>query len=562
MLNLQALCESNRIAMTSSTQNSSSRDDPTEAQNRKSVRVAFILRSGALQPWQRRLIEEVYKDKNLELCYILNAADPLEGQTGIASSLLHLLERIERKFFLPNHLTNSQAPDHVLSETTTLEISPKNLELADTLEKLSGLDVIVSLVPISNDFAMAIAAHSTLWTIAAGQSGDTSQTHFGFWEMFNREGISSLALLEISASGTAQLSQSIIQQQFCYARNKSFLLEKSSPLVLRELRRRASPDHQQSEVVEAGLGSEPASVSIGDVIGYVIRLAANLASKVYKAWLRKTGRRLNRWSLFVGSGSFDPDRMSQAAEVHPPADEFWADPFLFRIPGGKDVLVFFENYEFSTGRGKISVGRLDGNNVVYLGDALITPYHLSYPFVYEYDGDIYMIPETAQSRQVEIWKAVDFPLGWTLHKTVLQGSSCADTTLFEHDGSWWMFTNMSIDSFDDHCSELHVFKIDSPLLNEIEPHELNPVITDARTARNAGRIAVRDGKLTRLAQNNAHHYGYGFSLMEIENLSLKEYREKCVYSAEPGFAPGICSTHHLDELDGIHIFDGYRAFHS
>lgn len=541
-------------------QNNSSHDDRTKAQNKKPVRVAFLLRNGASQPWRRRLVDEVSEDENLDLCCILNATDRPAVQTGIASRLLHLFERIERRFFLPKHLTNPQGSDRVLSETATLDISRENLELADTLEAVSELDVIVSLVPIDAEFAKAIAKHSTIWAIAAGQSGDTSQAHFGFWEMFNQDGISSLSLLEIYGDGAVRLAQSTVQQQFCYARNKSFLLEKSTPLVLRELRRRASPDYHQPEIVETALGSAPASVSIGDVIGYVARLAANLAPKVYKALLRKTGRRFNRWSLFVGTGNFDPQLMSKASESHSPANEFWADPFLFRKPGGGDVFVFFENFEFSTGRGKISVGRLQDRQVIYLGDALVTPYHLSYPFIYAYEDDIYMIPETAQSRQVEIWKAVDFPLGWTLHKTVLQGSSCADTTIFEHNGSWWMFTSISIDGFDDHCSELHVFKVDSPLLNEIEPHELNPVITDARTARNAGRIAVRDGKLTRLAQNNAHHYGYGFSLMEIEHLSLKEYREKCLYSAEPGFAPGIGSTHHLDELDSIHIFDGLREF--
>ena len=171
-----------------------------------------------------------------------------------------------------------------------------------------------------------------------------------------------------------------------------------------------------------------------------------------------------------------------------------------------------------------------------------------------------MVPESGENRQIEIWKAIDYPLGWVMHKAVMQGKSCVDTTIFEHNGDWWMFTNISTDAFNDHCSELHIFKVDSPMLNKIEPHALNPVIFDARTARNAGRIAMRNGKLTRLAQNNANHYGYGFSLMEIEKLSLQEYSERCLYSVEPGFARGITSTHHLDHLDGVYVFDGLREF--
>lgn len=75
------------------------------------------------------------------------------------------------------------------------------------------------------------------------------------------------------------------------------------------------------------------------------------------------------------------------------------------------------------------------------------------------------------------------------------------------------------------------------------------MVPDARTARNAGRIAVRNGKLTRMAQDNAHQYGCGLAMMEIERLSLQEFREKQVYAVTPGFVHGVGSTHHMDHLD-------------
>ncbi|NNE22879.1 MAG: hypothetical protein HKN11_09735 [Rhizobiales bacterium] len=546
--------------MTRSAQHKSDLSDREKKLKKKQVQVALLLHLNDIQPWQYRLAEQIEEDENLRLCCILNTTGRMAVRKALASKAVQLLERIEKRLFLPKRLTNAEAPTHQIRAITAQDISLENIYSDDALTALSGSDVVVSLVPITEELASAIAEHSVLWSIAAGNCTGTNQPQFGFREMFKRDGTSALALLKKTTGGSKLLAKSTVQQQFCYARNKRFLLEKSVPLILRELRRTANHDHRQTETIETYSGRADDYAGIGDILAYIIRLATNLVPKVYKALLRKTGRRFNRWSLFVGTGDFDPQRMSWAVETHPPANEFWADPFLFSRAGDQELLVFFENFEFSTGLGKISVGRLDASKVVYLGDALVRPYHLSYPFVYTYRGDIYMIPETAKSRQIEIWKAKNFPLEWTLHKTVLQGQSCADTTIVEHDGAWWMFTSISLDSFDDHCSELHVFKVDSPLLNRIEPHELNPVITDARTARNAGRIAVRDGKLTRLAQNNAYHYGYGFSLMEIECLSVREYHEKCLYSVKPDFAPGIGSTHHMDQLDNVHIFDGLREF--
>lgn len=537
--------------------------------NKEAIRIGLLLNRSGQRPWQCRLAEEIAQDDRFVLSQVLRIADGLADshinqstawQSKMASKLLGLIEAAERGIFVPTNLSEGAKTCQALSQAQATELAFNTSLDASAISAISRLDIIISLVPISKQVAHGLASHASLWAIAAGDGEDISDPHFGFWDMFNNNGISRLALLEVSADGTALLAEGNLRKQFCYALNKCFLLEKSVALILRELRRWVWDANTGRAAPLPYIRPSRKSLKTSSVFAYLLRLAANLAPKIYKMVLKKTGRRYNQWSLFVGSGKFAAQHMSKACETHPPANEFWADPFLFRPDGSSQVHVFFENYEFAKRRGKISVGGLHNNKVEYIGDALVGQNHLSYPFVFSYDGEIYMVPESGENRQIEIWKAIDYPLGWVLHKAVMQSQSCADTTIFEHKGDWWMFTNISNDPFEDHCSELHIFKVDSPMLNEIEPHALNPVIMDARTARNAGRITVRDGKLTRLAQNNAYHYGYGFSLMEIEKLSLQEYGERCLYSVEPGFVRGITSTHHLDHLDGVYIFDGLREF--
>ena len=39
-------------------------------------------------------------------------------------------------------------------------------------------------------------------------------------------------------------------------------------------------------------------------------------------------------------------------------------------------------------------------------------HHLSYPFLFEHEGVLYMVPETAQAGTVELYRCTEFPLRW------------------------------------------------------------------------------------------------------------------------------------------------------
>ncbi len=259
-------------------------------------------------------------------------------------------------------------------------------------------------------------------------------------------------------------------------------------------------------------------------------------------------------SLAGDLAAFDP----AAARANPPAGNVYhADPFLWRR-GGQNYC-FFETYDYQIGRGHISVASLAGGRLGNIRTALCTHYHLSFPFLFEHDGELFMMPESCAMKRIEIWRCTGFPDRWQLHATGLDGVLAADSSLAEIDGRWWLFTNIATDPFGDLNSELHLFQIDGPDLRSITPHPLNPVQFDARVARNAGRI-IRDGPaLLRPAQENSHGtYGYGLNLMRIDALSMDEYSEALVRRIQPDFGAGLIGCHHIDMRGDLIVFDSRR----
>ena len=54
----------------------------------------------------------------------------------------------------------------------------------------------------------------------------------------------------------------------------------------------------------------------------------------------------------------------------------------------------------------------------------------------------YMIPETKQNKTIELYQCNEFPHKWEFLKTLMVNVEAVDSTLFEHMGKWWLFTNL------------------------------------------------------------------------------------------------------------------------
>jgi hypothetical protein len=243
----------------------------------------------------------------------------------------------------------------------------------------------------------------------------------------------------------------------------------------------------------------------------------------------------------------DPNRNPAltAGDVTDVEAEFVADPFL--IFKNHLWYLFFEVLRKDLQTGEIGVAVSgDLRDWEYQGIVLRESFHLSYPYVFEWEGGNYMVPETLGANEIRLYQSHDFPRDWRLLCSLIPGRH-ADPSLFRHQDRWWMF---ACDTPFEHRS-LRLYS--APRLEGLwEEHPESPiVVNDSRIARPAGRVAAFDGRLIRFAQDCSSQYGEQVRAFEITHLSRGKYSERLA-SATPVIGPGIKGQwrtqrmHHID----------------
>ena len=292
------------------------------------------------------------------------------------------------------------------------------------------------------------------------------------------------------------------------------------------------------------------------------RLRQGAVRRIYKTLDARTERNdWPQWFLLAGrcalesATSPDPSRL---VPIVPPPDRFWADPFAWSW-GGREF-VFFEEYLRSTRRGRISVMSLDAG-LRPQGEAqpvIDEAWHLSYPFLLEHEGTLYMVPESARTKRIDLYRCDEFPHRWSHVHTLIEGIEAADATLLEHDGRWWLFCAARLGKAKINASLL-AFHADSPLSRRWIPHAGNPLILDFGSARPGGRIIRAPGdRMVRPGQDSVPRYGAGLGLYAIDTLTPEHYAEHRIWHSTGAKAGGWHAMHHMDWHDGVLVMDAQR----
>jgi hypothetical protein len=261
-----------------------------------------------------------------------------------------------------------------------------------------------------------------------------------------------------------------------------------------------------------------------------------------------------RWTVFYAETDWPGLDVSTARRIPNPPGSFLADPFLVEDAG--KTYCFVEELSFSDWRGCISAYELRQAGAHRIGKVIVEPFHMSFPYLFRYEGRLYMVPETSENRDIRVYECLGLPDRWRLAASLMTGVQAVDTMLFERDGRWWMMTNLD-PAIGDGCSELHLFHSDSPLSDEWTPHPGNPVLIDTGRARNAGLLAD-GGVIHRVAQRQAFNtYGSDFSVNRIDLIDPARYRETPV-EHRFGLAGGRSSRiHHLCSNGRFTVFDRF-----
>lgn len=241
-------------------------------------------------------------------------------------------------------------------------------------------------------------------------------------------------------------------------------------------------------------------------------------------------------------------------EIIPPKDRFWADPFV--IEKDNKFFIFIEELVYSENKGKIAVIEMDKSGNYSLPKVILEKdYHLSYPFIFEKNNKYYMIPETAQNNNIELYKCIDFPYKWEFKKSLISDIYAVDSTIFKHKNKYWLFTNMKEQEVESTHNKLFLFFAEDPIDNQWTAHPLNPIVSDVKKARSAGNIFIENGKIYRPSQNSGKHYGFGITINEILELNESSYTEKEIQLIKPNWNKHLFSIHTINNAENLTVID-------
>jgi hypothetical protein len=223
---------------------------------------------------------------------------------------------------------------------------------------------------------------------------------------------------------------------------------------------------------------------------------------------------------------------------------FVADPFMLRHDG--EWHMFFEVMNAETDRGEIGLATSnDALSWTYRHIVLREPFHLSYPYVFEFRNEYFMVAETLAARAVCLYKAHDFPSHWSYFAKLIEGDF-ADPTIFHYKDRWWLFACSTPYQHD----TLRLYFAPA-LTGPWTEHPQSPIISgDKRRARPAGRILEFDNKLFRFAQDCVPQYGNGVRTFEILKLTPTTYAE-----VEIGHGPVLKGSGNGWNAAGMHHVD-------
>ncbi|WP_042705922.1 glucosamine inositolphosphorylceramide transferase family protein [Methanomicrobium mobile] len=244
---------------------------------------------------------------------------------------------------------------------------------------------------------------------------------------------------------------------------------------------------------------------------------------------------------------------------------FRADPFITDYFG--NTTVFFENYDMNRGLGNISYFELNDDkgsiNLMsskMIHKALEEATHLSFPYLFEYQENLYMVPENYQSNKIRFYVSENSPAKWRECACCIENFPGIDPIIFEYDGIWWLFATPYDEDNNISRTNLHIWYSETPL-GKWKEHPLNPIIYSEPIARNGGRPILMGDTLYRLSQDCTNRYGEKLVINKIIKLTPTEFKEEVV-SKLGGYKPYDEAFHTFNSCKNISVIDGNRYKYS
>jgi hypothetical protein len=524
-------------------------------------------------------------DQNVELHLLQNAPHRLTGlarvrekirQVGLLrfSSIVFFttIEYLEQKAFsamipgVRRHFEEVDLDPAMFASSTLLTPAFSRSRISviypdDDVERIRGLQLDLILRGTGTGIYRGSILTAATNGIISFHHGDNRWNRGGppgFWEVFFKRAATGfiIQILTEQLDGGDVIFRGEAPTKRSYTENMVNLFDVANPFMARII-----SDYAATKRLPPVLPRAPFSTGLlktpkfSVTVRYVARMVLLFLALVTK---RKVLGRHLRWSVGFVPSDWKEANLAKGCVIRNPRGRFLADPFVARREA--QTAIFVEDYHYSSRKGVISAVRVlpDGAYEIIPG-VLEEDFHLSFPYLFEYAGELYMVPESHESQSIRLYKCMRFPDKWEYQMDLMAGVSAVDTMVFEHAGAWWLLTNIAPENSQEHGSALYAFRADTPLSARWQEHVANPVQFSATFGRNGGLLKGRHGETYRVRQRYGYaKYGVGASIAKIAQLDEHVYREEVYCEIEPHFMSGLVGTHHLHS-DGTHtVFDFVR----
>lgn len=544
------------------------------------LNIGLMLDSTTSSAWVAQIVQDIQQSSFARITFIIRNTPPAQASLSLKRCVqAHWRQTLFHKYEHWDYLRNrgqndSKAPvdlTSALDGIASLQVQPIRKGFTDRFSEVDLATIREQQLDVIFRFGFRIIRGPILSTARYGvwsfHHDDNREYRGGpplFWEVFEGNPVSGaiLQILTDSLDGGQVLYRGLSStDQTSLYRNRNAVYWRTAASAIRTLHLvhsgghdtiRALPTYTEQIPYTRGIYRTPNAWQMTVFAGRLLvrSLRARVTSRLrggHPQWFLALRPR-SVTHPFSSTADYRPFR--------PPMDRFYADPFLFERKG--TTYLFFEDLPYRENRAFLSCCELSSSGKPGTPfEVLRRPYHLSYPFIFEHAGEVYMIPETKENRTVELYRATEFPRGWALAATLLTNIHAVDATIHQHAGKLWMFVGMSNGRFSN-SDELGIFFADH-LLGPWTPHPGNPVLSDVRRARPAGKLFVEDGKLIRPSQDCGKAYGYALNFSEVLTLNETEFREQPIARINPDWLPHTLGTHTYNRSTHFEVIDGNRS---
>jgi hypothetical protein len=222
--------------------------------------------------------------------------------------------------------------------------------------------------------------------------------------------------------------------------------------------------------------------------------------------------------------------------------------------------LFAEAYDYRTRRGVIDHLRFGPDLSLEVRTTVLQePWHLSYPFLVEADGEIWMAPEAHRSGVFTLYRATRFPDLWEPAGRFDLDTPAIDPSLFHHGGLWWMAYS-PVGSQAAKQGRLHMAYA-KQITGPWTTHPGNPVRIDRASSRPGGTPFTVGGVLYLPVQDCSATYGGAVRLLRIDVLSPDRFAAEAgpAIAAPADAAPFVHGLHTLSSCAPLTLIDVKRV---